>query len=571
MRESDMSSKPPLIRSMQVPPVLTHKYERYLPTAFDESMSILEKINKVIHHMNEVGRMTEDMLLKWNEVYEWVTGEGLELAIEGKLDEWLADGTLASIINEVLMKEINDKIDVIDGQIVGIDGKIFNIEKELLRIKDEVESDLSDVIVQIEELVNVKLVELEESKLDMLGYYDEITSTKYRDEASNTTYHLFKIPRVDKDGIPIKIRHSYTGNSYSTTNLKTTRKASVDNKATLAMNASPFSAVTGRLVGMFLKNGVTIQEGSYDVWNYILAIGDNNDLKTYPPDTSAVKLKAEGYNDAISGFIPLIQGGLGVSNAIISLRDIFNEPHPRTAIAQDVQGNTYFFVSEGRVLGEHGMYAKDVIRVLLSHGMEFAQMLDGGGSSQLVSHHINVNQVSGDMGAVERKVGNVLYVGKDKVNKVATKVLDVVGDSNMNLAGITSDLNRLRYQRNNYIELEPYLINGWENQSSSGSNACRAWIMPNNTIYFVGTITGGELSKPFMQLPPDIAPMFSTHHLVAGNQENQIYKIIVSTSGELQWYYWNTEGRPPNTNLPYYIKLDGIFVPLNTPNQGIQR
>ena len=31
------------------------EYERYLPTAYDDTLSLLEKINKMIHHLNHQG------------------------------------------------------------------------------------------------------------------------------------------------------------------------------------------------------------------------------------------------------------------------------------------------------------------------------------------------------------------------------------------------------------------------------------------------------------------------------------------------------------------------------------
>ena len=126
-----MSNKVPLIRSMQVPPVMIQKYERYLPTAFDESMSILEKINKVIHHMNEIGRLTEEMMLKWNEVYEWVMGEGLTQSVEDKLKEWLEDGTIEEIINVTIFGKLNDRLDVLELSIENVIVEFEVIREEM--------------------------------------------------------------------------------------------------------------------------------------------------------------------------------------------------------------------------------------------------------------------------------------------------------------------------------------------------------------------------------------------------------------------------------------------------------
>lgn len=103
-------AKPDLFPMGTIAPVTFQKYERYLPTAFDESLSLLEKVNKIIHYMNEIGEITNDMINRWNEVYTWVMGEGLEGAVTAKLEEWLADGTLSDIINEVLLGNKQDFI-----------------------------------------------------------------------------------------------------------------------------------------------------------------------------------------------------------------------------------------------------------------------------------------------------------------------------------------------------------------------------------------------------------------------------------------------------------------------------
>lgn len=425
---------------------------------------------------------------------------------------------------------------------------------------------LDDILQETDEKLNA----FDKVKLDMLGFYDEFEVETYRDDESETTYHLAMIPVFDKDGNKIKIQHSHTAETYVTSPIRDVREFSSDIGASLAINASTFSSTTNRLVGVYLKDGVSIQNLPVEPYNYTLAIDDDNNMRSFPPNTDTNTILSKGYNNAISTFIPLIENGSSVSDSVINTRDIFNEPHPRSAIAKDSAGNTYFFVSEGRMIGEFGMYAKDVIRVLQQHGMVFAQMLDGGGSSQMTAYHTNVNRVSGNMGAEERNVGNALFIAKEEVNETANQILGIVGESTMRVFGTTQHLNRMRYQRNNYIEMGQYLVNGWKNFGTEGSSVCRGWILPNNTLYLVGTITGGELDVPFMQLPDNVKPMFTTHHLVVGDKENEIYKVIIGADGTLQWYYWTTEGRPPNTNGSNYIKLDGIFIPLDTPEQGIQ-
>lgn len=79
-----------------------HEYEHYLPTAFDESLSLLQKVNKMLLEMNKMGLVVNDFIKMWNKLLEWITNEGLEDMVEKKLEEWLKDGTLQDILNDLL-------------------------------------------------------------------------------------------------------------------------------------------------------------------------------------------------------------------------------------------------------------------------------------------------------------------------------------------------------------------------------------------------------------------------------------------------------------------------------------
>jgi hypothetical protein len=83
--------------------LMIQKYERYLPTAFDESMTLLEKMNKIIEYLNETGRLVNGVIEEWTKVMEWVLNEGLTETVIERLDEMVADGTFDTIINEQLL------------------------------------------------------------------------------------------------------------------------------------------------------------------------------------------------------------------------------------------------------------------------------------------------------------------------------------------------------------------------------------------------------------------------------------------------------------------------------------
>jgi hypothetical protein len=90
--------------------MMIQKYERYLPTAFDESMSLVQKVNKVIVYLNQIGEITNDVVDQWNTVMEWVTGDGIGDTINLRLDAMVTDGTLDDIINHAIFDDLNQQI-----------------------------------------------------------------------------------------------------------------------------------------------------------------------------------------------------------------------------------------------------------------------------------------------------------------------------------------------------------------------------------------------------------------------------------------------------------------------------
>lgn len=113
-----MVNRPDFISSIQIPHIEKHRYERYLATAFSDDLTMIQKINKIIEFLYQYSYITEEMLTKWNEVYSWVTGEGLDNAIVSRLNEMLEDGTLEKIINEAIFSDLNSRIGDLERKIV---------------------------------------------------------------------------------------------------------------------------------------------------------------------------------------------------------------------------------------------------------------------------------------------------------------------------------------------------------------------------------------------------------------------------------------------------------------------
>jgi|SRR5699024_5678713 len=133
--------KPNILVHQQLPPNNLQKRERYLPTAFDDSLSIIEKINKVIHYLNDYAQLTEEMLVKWNEVYHWLMNEGLDTSIGDRLREWLEDGTFNDIINVEIFGELNEKIDNVINDFESFKEFIeVEFDKKIQEFKEDIET-----------------------------------------------------------------------------------------------------------------------------------------------------------------------------------------------------------------------------------------------------------------------------------------------------------------------------------------------------------------------------------------------------------------------------------------------
>lgn len=98
-----MTTKPTLSSFNTLAEIMIQTYERYLPTSFDESLTILEKLNKVINYLDQMGKINNEIVTQWNEVMVWVMADGLTDSVNTKLDEMATDGTLSQIINVDMM------------------------------------------------------------------------------------------------------------------------------------------------------------------------------------------------------------------------------------------------------------------------------------------------------------------------------------------------------------------------------------------------------------------------------------------------------------------------------------
>lgn len=394
-----------------------------------------------------------------------------------------------------------------------------------------------------EENMVVKARAAEGQKMDADAYYEEVSVERHHHTLG--TYFLVKVPKYDKDGNLIKIKRGFA-NDKTSGHLETPRSFAKRKSATMVMNCSTFSDNTKMQVGTSIYNGQIIQEKNKEVYNYILGIKDDNTMKAFLPTTGALTILAQGYTNALTGFIPMIENGAIVDNSVFNTREMFGKRHPRQAISQDSAGNTYVFTTEGRRLDENGWTAKECAQVLYDLDMKFAYMMDGGGSTQTVYNAMLVNRITDDIGREERPIVDFLYVGKDMETTMnASEALNPAGDVmkivNDQIAEIEEDIKALRaggtgyvFGTDNDIMMSDYFSSYGSNYGSSGAGLPRLWTTPSKEVHWIGVVKVSSLGKVFMNLPAELAPSITQEFLTMGyNTNNSLYRIKVTSAGEV--------------------------------------
>lgn len=95
-------AKPELLPVQQLKELYIQQYDTAIPTAFDESLSLLEKVNKMIHRLDELGKLTNEVAIKWNELIEWIVNDGLTDLVTGTLESWYAEGRFADLVIQII-------------------------------------------------------------------------------------------------------------------------------------------------------------------------------------------------------------------------------------------------------------------------------------------------------------------------------------------------------------------------------------------------------------------------------------------------------------------------------------
>lgn len=224
-------------------------------------------------------------------------------------------------------------------------------------------------------------------------FADNSSIEHFVDSDTQTGYYLVRIFKQKRDGtnqFPFLYAPGGSG-AWSISALAMNEQC----KFPLIINAGVGSASGGSIVprGVIIENGVLIQQGN-QVNEYPLIIDNNGDLSYTEPNPDGATLVANGAISAICGFFPLVIDYEPVDASVYQWATHWNDRAQRQIIGQFANGDYAIITCDGRDFdNSNGWTIPEAITICIKHGLKFTYNLDGGGSTETVVLHKQINLV----------------------------------------------------------------------------------------------------------------------------------------------------------------------------------
>lgn len=270
-------------------------------------------------------------------------------------------------------------------------------------------------------------------------YINGISMTSYRDEISSTDYFITEIDSSNKPILGVAKDDNSLNSVESTIDFAHRKDASV------CINAGIFyTNTTKKPYGYVIKDGVVLQDEIGELtqqYKSILAIDSEGKLSEYPTGGSVTpeELVENGVINAVTGYYAIIKNKI-----VLDTTDFMDtEAHPRQVIAQKEDGSYVIFTCEGRTEENKGMTIADVQRILTTYNVDFAFVLDGGGSASLIYKGKKVNDNIDDDKRSDRQVPTFIYFTKETEKDTIRELSNRVGKVEFEQASdkITNEIN----------------------------------------------------------------------------------------------------------------------------------
>jgi hypothetical protein len=259
------------------------------------------------------------------------------------------------------------------------------------------------------------------------SYIDGIKTETLYDTTTKTQYYLVTIPYRDANGNINLPKRGFANDQPNVGTMELGRQFATRKNASVVINASIFDVTNNTLQGMQIQDGVTINTLPTRVDRHILGITDDGTLKTYISTTSSATIIADGCRTALTSFLPLITNGVKVAQSIFDSYEASTWAYRRQVLAQMPNKDYVILSCESDTLGNVGLNLDDCVRILLAKGVQFAFMLDGGGSEQTIVRGTNIVSLKDDGGKTERGVPDFIYWTKPKLTE-KDKAIALVGN-----------------------------------------------------------------------------------------------------------------------------------------------
>lgn len=213
------------------------------------------------------------------------------------------------------------------------------------------------------------------------------------DETSNANYTLIRINKRKIDGTE-QYPFVYCPTNVGTDITSTYIMMMQNQNFLVGINAGIFNTTTGKVDGVTIQKGEIINDAPATTHpNSKPLTIDNNGMLGYADyNATASDLLSKGIISAVCGFMPII-----IDYDIVPSSEWNNVAHyvdnaQRQIIGQFNNGDYAILTTEGRgFANSDGWTVSEAQDICVKHGLKFAYLLDGGGSTETVvgSKHIN--------------------------------------------------------------------------------------------------------------------------------------------------------------------------------------
>lgn len=259
---------------------------------------------------------------------------------------------------------------------------------------------------------------------------NDIISYEFKRD-NNTDYVLTRISKNDN----LELVVTYNAD------LATPRQQSIDNNLVLCCNAGLFNTSTGNPIGLTIKEGEIVGNGSFSS-NWFLAINKNTGmLESGKLSNYETDYLAERYDNLITAFVPIILNGHSVSEDILTDCPNYSVKHPRQIICQKEDGEILLLTSDGRIEGQEGWTLLEAQDICLQYDVMFAYNLDGGGSAQTVYNNMLISTPIDNNHTAERATLTCLGVrvcNNNSLSHDTKEITRMIGD-------LKAEINNLAY------------------------------------------------------------------------------------------------------------------------------